>query len=111
VHFGSDSQVIPQDASHGSTPEWPIEPGRTFRCGLFARCAGVHVDFHADRHFDNFRGLPGHSILPNVFGANFTPKFNLGPRPAPRKGGTSSVEQPRASLTADISIPRGEGNI
>jgi len=41
-----------------------VEPGRSLRRGLFTRSAGVHVDFHADRHFDNFRSLPGHSILP-----------------------------------------------
>ena len=28
---------------------------------LFARGAGVHVDFHAHRHFDNLRSFPGHS--------------------------------------------------
>ena len=39
----------------------PPEPGRTFRCGLLARCAGVHVDFHAHRHFDDFWSLPSHS--------------------------------------------------
>ena len=38
------------------------------------------------------------------FGANSTPKLNLGPRPTPRKCGRSSVEQPRAGLTADISL-------
>jgi hypothetical protein len=32
--------------------------------GLLARCAGVHVDFHADRHFDDLRSFPGHSFLP-----------------------------------------------
>ena len=31
-----------------------------WRC-LLARRAGVHVDFHAHRHFDDFRSLPGHS--------------------------------------------------
>ncbi len=93
-----------QDACHGSTQELPIEPGRSFRCDLFARCAGIHVDFHAHRHFDNFRSLPGHSILPRVFarvfarvfGANSTPRLKLGPRPAPRKCGRSSVEHRRA---------------
>ena len=40
------------------------EPGRSFRCALFAGCAGVHVDFHADRQFDNFRSFPADSILP-----------------------------------------------
>jgi hypothetical protein len=27
---------------------------------LFAGRAGVHIDFHADRHFDDLWGLPGH---------------------------------------------------
>src|SRR4029453_6174101 len=31
------------------------EPGRSFRCSLFASGAGVHVDFHAHRHLDNLR--------------------------------------------------------
>ena len=45
------------------------EPGRSPRCGLFARCAGVHVDFHAHRDFDNLRSFPGHSFLPSILGA------------------------------------------
>ena len=45
------------------------KPGRSPRCGLFARCAGVHVDFHAHRYFDNLRSFPGHSFLPNILGA------------------------------------------
>jgi hypothetical protein len=36
------------------------EPGRSFRGRLFARSAGVHVDFHAHRHFDNLRSFPTH---------------------------------------------------
>ncbi|MGF6306703.1 hypothetical protein ABIB82_000850 [Bradyrhizobium sp. i1.8.4] len=32
---------------------------------LLARCAGVHVDFHADRHFDDLRCFPGHFLLPS----------------------------------------------
>ena len=27
---------------------------------LLARRAGVHVDFHADRHFNDLRCFPGH---------------------------------------------------
>ncbi len=46
-----------------------VEPGRSPRCGLFARCAGVHVDFHAHRYFDNLRSFPGHSFLPRILGA------------------------------------------
>jgi hypothetical protein len=40
-----------------------LEPGRSSLCELFARCAGVHVDFHAHRHFDNPRSFPGHWVL------------------------------------------------
>jgi hypothetical protein len=40
------------------------EPGRSSLCDLFARCAGVHVDFHAHRHLDNLRSFPSHSGLP-----------------------------------------------
>ena len=40
-----------------------LKPGRSPRCGLFARCASVHVDFHAHRHFGNLRSFPGHSGL------------------------------------------------
>jgi hypothetical protein len=36
------------------------EPGRSFRGRLFARSAGVHVDFHAHRHFDDLRSFPAH---------------------------------------------------
>ena len=36
---------------------------RSSRRDLFARSAGVHVDFHADRHFDDFRSFPGHRGL------------------------------------------------
>src|ERR1700686_5277853 len=43
-----------------------LEPGRSPRCGLFARRAGVHVDFHAYRHFDNLRSFPGHTFLPGL---------------------------------------------
>jgi hypothetical protein len=31
---------------------------------LFAGRAGVHIDFHADRHFDDLRRLPGHFRSP-----------------------------------------------
>jgi hypothetical protein len=43
-----------------------FEPGRSSQCSLFARCAGVHVDFHAHRHFDNLRSFPSHSSLPSM---------------------------------------------
>jgi hypothetical protein len=43
------------------------QPGRPFRCRLFARSAGVHVDFHAHRHFGNLWSFPGHSGSPKLF--------------------------------------------
>jgi hypothetical protein len=33
------------------------------RSRLLAGGARIHVDFHADRHFDDFRGFPGHLVL------------------------------------------------
>jgi hypothetical protein len=41
---------------------------------LFARCAGIHVDFHAHRHFDNFRCFPGHLGPPGDYGSMFVPE-------------------------------------
>ena len=90
----------------------PIEPGRSYRYGLFARRAGVHVDFHAHRHFDNFRGLPGHCILSLVvlkqFGANSTPALNLRARRTPRKCARSKVER-RYFPPGQSDFPLGQG--
>jgi hypothetical protein len=55
----------------GSTPHGLATPGtglKALRC-LFARRAGVHVDFHAHWHFDNLRCLPGHFRSPDCCGA------------------------------------------
>ena len=89
------SNVRWQDACHGPTQELPIEPGRSFRCGLFARSAGVHVDFHAHRHFDNFWSFPGHFILPSL-ARNSALNLNLGPRSISRKCGASNSEHLKA---------------
>jgi hypothetical protein len=35
----------------------------TLRARLLAGRAHIHVDFHSDRHFDNFRCFPGHLAL------------------------------------------------
>jgi hypothetical protein len=42
-------------------PPWKYE-AVAFR--LFASSAGVHVDFHANRHFDDLWSLPGHFQVP-----------------------------------------------
>jgi hypothetical protein len=36
---------------------------RIYRSRLLAGSARVHIDFHADRHFDDFRCFPGHLVL------------------------------------------------
>lgn len=38
---------------------------RADRLRSLARCAGVHVDFHAHGHFDDLRCFPGHFRLPS----------------------------------------------
>jgi hypothetical protein len=63
------------------------------RRGLLARRAGVHVDFHAHRHFDDLRGSPGHFKLPSLLtdfddqwlDALLAPRLKLGRHPAERK--------------------------
>jgi hypothetical protein len=35
------------------------------RLRLFASRAGVHVDFHANGHFDDFWSFPGHLCSPS----------------------------------------------
>ena len=55
------SKILNRTPAAARSSRAPPEPGRTFRCSLLARCAGVHVDFHAHRHFDDLRSLPSHS--------------------------------------------------
>ena len=44
----------------------------SYRRRLFAGGAGVHVDFHADRYFDDLGGLPGHFVSLVKNRMNFT---------------------------------------
>src|ERR1700757_963302 len=44
----------------------PLKPRQIVRMVSLARSAGVHVDFHADRHFHNLRSFPSHSGSPKV---------------------------------------------
>jgi hypothetical protein len=54
--------------------------GRIVQRALLARGAGVHVDFHAHRHFDNLWGLPGHSSPPKHFAISASSRHSkLGP--------------------------------
>src|SRR4029077_20118592 len=50
------------DVCHG--PQLSQRAGQIASVVLLARCASIHVDFHAHRHFDNLRSFPGHSGLP-----------------------------------------------
>jgi hypothetical protein len=43
-----------------SRPEIHLRKNVKLRRRLLAGGASVHIDFHADRHFDNLGGLPGH---------------------------------------------------
>src|SRR5215204_7359329 len=49
--------------------------GYEMRCRLLAGGAHIHVDFHADRYFDDFRRFPGHLPLP--FDTGRTPPFHV----------------------------------
>jgi hypothetical protein len=40
---------------------------------LLARSAGVHVDFHADRHFHDLRSFPSHSGSPKGIERDIAP--------------------------------------
>ena len=46
-----------------SGPEVHLREMMKIRCRLLAGGAHIHVDFHADRHFDDFRCFPGHLAL------------------------------------------------
>src|SRR5260221_13478304 len=48
---------------------YAIEAAAGRRVVLLARSAGVHVDFHADRHFHDLRSFPSHSGSPNGLSA------------------------------------------
>lgn len=56
---------MPIDTAAASTA-FAIEAAAGRQVALLARCAGVHVDFHAHRHFDDLRCFPGHFLLPSI---------------------------------------------
>jgi hypothetical protein len=68
----SDGKIQPNERQQSgfaqntsSVEEFLAQPDRfteslMARRGLFPRRAGIHVDFHTYRHFDNPWGLPGH---------------------------------------------------
>ena len=50
----------------GAQRDDALEPGRSLQGGLLARRAGVHVDFHPNRDFNDLRCFPGHFDFSNV---------------------------------------------
>jgi hypothetical protein len=72
----------------------------SFQWSLFARRAGVHIDFHAHRHFDNLWGFPGHFDSPK-FGA--TRRAVTEPRTAIDTAQVRHIAQ-RTGLSADTSL-------
>jgi hypothetical protein len=77
---------------------------RADRFCLLARRAGVHVDFHADLHLNDFRSLPSHWGPPTGVGAVLTPGLNVRRVREQRKCGTRQSSSSMADLTADISL-------
>ena len=77
---------------------------RADRFCLLARSAGVHVDFHADLHLNDFRSLPSHWGPPTSVGAVLTPELNLRRVRAQRKCETRQSSSTVADLTADTSL-------
>jgi hypothetical protein len=49
----------------GSEHQHVAGAGQTVFDALFTRRAGVHVDFHAHRHFHDLRSFPTHECLPS----------------------------------------------
>ena len=66
---------------------------------LLARSAGVHVDFHADRHFHDLRSFPSHSGSPKVLSAT-----SRGAKP---RAASDAVQASIRLPSASVSILRG----
>jgi hypothetical protein len=77
---------------------------RADRFWLLARSAGVHVDFHAHLHLNDFRSLPSHWGPPTSVGAVLTPGLNVRRVREQRKCGTRQSSSSVADPTADTSL-------
>ena len=98
------SEATPATARSDRLPE----PGRTLR--LLARRADVHVDFHADLHFDDLRSFPSHSALPSICSSvwrNPCADFRVGVTLVARKRRRESC--PRRRLSPQQSQERATG--
>jgi hypothetical protein len=83
----------------GNPPPWKI---RHCRFRLFAGRAGVHVDFHANRHFNDFWSLPGHFGLSLSNGtAGCHPVKRIEPHLRLRKRASA---RPRLRTTAPVGV-------
>ncbi|SHI02416.1 hypothetical protein SAMN05443248_7560 [Bradyrhizobium erythrophlei] len=56
--------LVPANCRPPRVSEKPAGPGA--KSLLLARRAGVHIDFHADRHFNDLGRFPGHDSLLRV---------------------------------------------
>jgi hypothetical protein len=70
------------ESSRRNTPfeEFRAQPDRftaslMTRCGLFSHRAGIHIDFHAHRYFNDPWGLPSHFGLLAYCGRDFKSSF------------------------------------
>ncbi|GKQ52765.1 hypothetical protein BRSPCE3_36200 [Bradyrhizobium sp. Ce-3] len=63
--FGGRPEMKRHIDTAAASTEFAIEAAAGRQMALLARCAGVHVDFHAHRHFDDLRCFPGHFVLPS----------------------------------------------
>jgi hypothetical protein len=59
TNFEVDTLHLHDPARDRATPEVHLV-SREAVAALLAGGARIHVDFHADRHFDDLRGFPGH---------------------------------------------------
>src|SRR5262245_32462218 len=77
---------------------------RADRFCLLARSAGVHVDFHADLHLDDFRSLPSHWGPPTSVGGGAHAEIKRKARPRATQVWNTTIKLGWADPTADISL-------
>ena len=77
---------------------------RADRFCLLARSAGVHVDFHADLHLNDFRSLPSHWGPPTSVGGGAHAEIKRKARPRATQVWNTTIKLGWADPTADISL-------
>ena len=87
------------DACRGSKQQSAARAGQNASMLLLARRAGVHVDFHAHRHFDDFRSLPSHSGSSQLIWRDF--HAGAEPRAAPDAAQVRNIDGTHQSAAPD----------